>query len=275
MKALIDGDILVYRIGYTTQNEDWPIAKWRLNELLDRIINTTQATSFDIYLSDSTQNNFRYNIYKAYKANRTQPKPKHYHELKEYLVVDLNSKITAEQEADDAMGIEQSSYPEDSVICTIDKDLDQISGNHYNFVKDVIYQVDKQKALKFFYKQLLQGDSIDNIPGIPRVGPKTAEKLLKEVSEENDMFSVCLKEYEKHSMSVLDMYLTGLLIKIRTKRDELWTFPKTFQSLQPKMEELLSYSQTKAEEVMAKILTASSEQSSTEKEKDGVLQHGQ
>lgn len=258
MLALIDGDVVVYRVGYTTNDADLALAKWRCNDLIRRILYSVEADDFRVYLSDSGENNFRRHIYPAYKMNRTQPKPVHYEALKEYLVTDFGAIITPEQEADDMLGIDSTTESEagrQSVICTNDKDLTQIPGLHFNFVTANLFSNNPQEALRFFYMQLLQGDRVDNIPGIYGVGPVTAGKTLGDAQEEDDLFKACLDAYEKAGQTILDLYLTGLLIKIRTKPEELWNFPKTFQSLQPEMEALLSYSQTKAEDNMVRVST--------------------
>lgn len=245
MHALIDGDILVYRIAWTTENEDWPIAKWRTDEFFHKILEDTSADSFEIFLSDSTENSFRYQIYPAYKANRKQPKPKHYEQLKLYLVEQYDAFITSEQEADDALGIRQV---EDTIICSIDKDLKQIPGLHYNLVTREVSEVSEYEGLLSFYTQLLIGDVVDNIQGLHRVGPVTAKKILKDSLTEDDMFSQCLEEYLSRGHQIEDLYLNGILLKIRTRENELWNFPPSFQEQQPKMEDLLSYSQMKAKE---------------------------
>lgn len=106
MLALVDGDILVYRVGFTTEQEDFEVARWRFDEMMDNILNATDAQQFSIYLSDSTDNGFRKQIYPSYKANRTQPKPRHYDALKEYAIMEWGARITPEQEADDALAQE-------------------------------------------------------------------------------------------------------------------------------------------------------------------------
>ena len=272
MQAIIDGDILVYRVGYTTEQEDWPIARWRMNTSIENILENLNSLEYSIYLSDSTENGFRRKLFPAYKIHRTQPKPKHYDRLKEHLISEWGALITLEEEADDRLGIEQTV---ETVICSIDKDLDQIVGRHYNFVKGDLYEITEEQSRWFFYMQLLQGDRTDFIPGIPKIGPKKAERILEGAVLDEDYFTRCREAYHKAGLSDLDMYLTGLLVKIRTKPQELWTFPKTFQSLQPKMEELLSFSQIKVEEYKAKIPTVLSAPSTTEETQDSVQQHGQ
>lgn len=242
MIALLDGDIFLYRIAWTTENEDFNIAKWRLNEMIDHCLVETAATSYNIYLSDSTENNFRFKLYPQYKQNRVQPKPKHYEALKYYMVADLGGIITTEQEADDILGITQTFHNEngsyedydygESIICSIDKDLLQIPGHHYNFVKREKLFITPEEGLKRFYTQLLTGDITDNIPGIYGIGPVKANKLLEGVQTEKEMFTICQEMYAKNGISMEQMLLNGQLLKIRTKENEVWSFPQSEVSLE-------------------------------------------
>jgi 5'-3' exonuclease len=277
MHALIDGDILTYRVGFTTENDDFNIAKARIDDLLDRILEAVKADRFTIFLSDSTENNYRYQMYPLYKANRKQPKPKHLEGLKYYLAKEHLAIMTAEQEADDALGITQCKYENKgkSIICSIDKDLLQIPGWHYNFVNEEISHMTHQNGMRFFYKQLLMGDKADNIPCLYGIGPAKADKLLEEKVFEDECFQVVLDAYLKHKklegteeerLGMLLLY--GRLLKIRTKENELWNFPQTFQELQPKAESKLSYLRTKAEETLRSLEL-------TTQEIDGFHQLGQ
>lgn len=245
MLALIDADILMYRVAWTTENEDFGIARWRLDEMLDGILEETEATEFELYLSDATEKNFRFKLYPQYKQNRVQPKPKHYEALKYYLVSEVGAKITIEQEADDALGIQQTFYNENgsyedydygaSIICSIDKDLLQIPGYHYNFVKKEKSYITPEEGLKRFYAQLLMGDITDNIPGIYGIGPVKANKALEGLKTEEEMFLVCLEMYKKHQISEEQMLLNGRLLKIRTKEEEIWNFPNITQPVKQLM----------------------------------------
>ena len=272
MRVLIDGDIVIYRVAWTTEQEEEGIARWRASELVQRILSETGADNYSLFISGPTQDGFRYSIYPAYKQNRKQPKPKHYESLRTYLVEEWNSHLTAEQEADDALGIEHQKDPYNSILCSIDKDFKQLEGHHYNFVKQEMFTVSKQEAVKNFYLQLLIGDVIDNIPGLWRIGPKRAGDILKEAETEDELFEKTLEAYKKQGKTELDLYLSGILLKIRTKPEELWNFPESFQKLQPAMDDLLSYSQTKAAEVLKDI--QSSEPSITGTE-SGHQQPGQ
>ena len=75
------------------------------------------------------------------------------------------------------MGILQTSI-DDTVIVTVDKDLLQIKGNHWNPVKkeaDVV-----EDGYELFLTQWLTGDATDGYPGLKGIGPKKAAKFIEE-----------------------------------------------------------------------------------------------
>lgn len=85
-----------------------------------------------------------------------------------------------------------------TVIVTLDKDLDNSAGWHYNWRKKEMYWIPEESANYNFYKQLLMGDPTDNIQGVPKIGEKTAEKILAGCADEKEMLD-----------AVLDAYYTG------------------------------------------------------------------
>lgn len=135
---------------------------------------------YEVYLTG--KGNFRNEVatIKPYKGNRDPShKPKYFAEIREYLVTKYNAKVIEGQEADDAIGIRQFTYPDRStVICSIDKDFKMIPGWHYNPRTQELFNQSLADADMFFLWQLLVGDSVDNIPGINKIGPKTADKIL-------------------------------------------------------------------------------------------------
>jgi 5'-3' exonuclease len=134
---------------------------------------------------------------KVYKDNRDPAhRPKHYRAIKDYLVSGYNAKIVHGEEADDAIGRAAYSMQMDKyVIVSNDKDLDQLSGFHYDWTKGNLYFVTDEDALKNFYIQLLCGDATDNIPGI--VSPALARKLIADCSSPHECARVAKAEYEK------------------------------------------------------------------------------
>lgn len=214
MISLIDGDIITYLIGYTTELEDVEEAQWRTDAFIDNIILATGATDYKVFLSDSSENNFRYKVNPEYKAHRTQPKPVHYDAIKEYLITKHKAKIAHGMEADDYLSIEQiranylsgvlrQGHP--TILCSIDKDMDMIPGHHYSWPiyrkgeivrEGKIYTVTEEEGLRFFYKQMIVGDTSDNIRGIDGLGPKKTEKLFEGVPTE-DLVEVVADKYKE------------------------------------------------------------------------------
>jgi len=225
--ALIDGDILVYRIGFTTQDVNERIALSRVNSYIDEILFNSHASDYMIYLTGS--NNYRKTLYPEYKANRIQEKPLHYNLIKQYLIDHEAAILEEYQEADDALGIAQTAGNDTTIICSIDKDLHQIPGRHYNFVKNEHTIVTPEEGVYFFYQQLLTGDRVDNIPGLPKVGPVKAKKILGEMSDEATYKEKALAAYMEYlklsEQEARDkINLIGKLLYIRKQPDEMWEF---------------------------------------------------
>lgn len=100
-------------------------------------------------------------------------------DIEQYLVAHWGAEYTHGMEADDALGIKQTSMKEgETCIVSIDKDLLMIPGAHYNFVTKEYIEIGEQEAADNFYKQLLTGDTVDNVPGLSGVGPAKAASIL-------------------------------------------------------------------------------------------------
>jgi 5'-3' exonuclease len=223
MKALIDGDILVYRVGFASENEVESIAVARCSEFLEDLLLFNGFDSYQGYLTG--KKNFRNEIAitAPYKGNRKAAKPKHYELLREYMQKAWDFVMIEDQEADDAIGI--ASYEMqvgEYCICSIDKDLDMLRGDHFNFVKHEHYFVTEEEGIKNFYKQMLMGDRVDNIIGIKGIGAVKAERLLKECNNEKEMYLAVLEAYEGNEERVLE---NGRLLWIRRESNQLWIPP--------------------------------------------------
>ena len=231
MIALIDGDIVAYRCSATAQEDPEWVATSRTNTLVEQILHEVGATEYRVFLSGFT--NFRHQIYPAYKANRKAPKPVHLAGCKDYLLQHWRAEIVEGIEADDALGIYQdkdgkindtegdfgSPFEEyKTIICSIDKDLLQIPGAHYNFVKKEFRAISEYEGLLSFYTSLLVGDATDNIKGCPGIGKAKAPRILEGCETEQDMFDACRITYNDDDM----LFLNGHLLYIWRKKDDNW-----------------------------------------------------
>lgn len=178
IEALIDSDLVAFRCAATCEGDDTDgIVLSRCNDLVERILDRVDATDYTLYLTGA--NNFRKEINPQYKANRKdKPRPKWLETCREFLVKEWNAKVTDGIEADDALGIAQR---EDTFICSLDKDLLQVPGMHYNWVKDEEYYISERDGLKNFWTQTIVGDVADNVFGIYGLGPVKAKKILDQV----------------------------------------------------------------------------------------------
>jgi 5'-3' exonuclease len=203
LKALIDLDPIVYRIGFACQAKDEdgnvkaePIshALRSVRVFVDGVIRDTKATSYAGYLSG--KGNFRTVIDPEYKMNRVGfDKPIHFQAIREFLIKRFKAVLVNGQEPDDIICYEQKTDGS-TIICTVDKDLLMKEGKHYNYVTKLFKEVTKEDGIKWFYTQLLMGDSTDNIAGIKGIGKAKAIKLLDSAPRE-DWDRLILEQYEK------------------------------------------------------------------------------
>jgi 5'-3' exonuclease len=201
MLHLVDASYFVFRAYYSvtpemTDADGQPVnalygfARF-MGDLLERARPSHVAVAFDESLSSS----FRNEIYPAYKANR-EPAPedlkRQFGLCREFCaLLGLAAYSDNAYEADDIIGAIASRMRAEgrpSVLVTRDKDLAQLirdGDEFWDFAGDrrFGYQ-DIQGQFGVLPERMadylaLTGDSVDNIPGVPGVGPKTAAALLE------------------------------------------------------------------------------------------------
>lgn len=229
-KVLIDGDIVAYRAAYATEKDFVEDAKKKVDNLMDDILEKTcifiDNNSYEVYLSGKT--NFRYEVAKTapYKGNRKdRPKPVHLGFCKDYLTIEYGAITSDGEEADDAMAIRATELGKDTIIASIDKDMLQVPCLHYNILKQTFTEVSESEGKRSFYCQVLSGDITDNIFGIYGIGPKKAEKLLKDCETDQEYWSTIVKAYEDDGSREERAIETARLVWLRRKEGELWQPP--------------------------------------------------
>jgi len=145
---------------------------------------------------DAKGKTFRNDLYPDYKANRppipdelrSQIKP--LHELVEALGFPVI--VVPDVEADDVIGTyarQATQQKIDTLISTGDKDLAQLVNDHVTLINTMSYYVMDEAGVRAKFDVppaaiidylALMGDTSDNIPGVPKVGPKTAAKWLNQ-----------------------------------------------------------------------------------------------
>ncbi len=197
------------------------ICKNKLAGLLEKL----GATSHHLYLTG--KGNFREQVatLAPYKGNRSDvEKPVHFAACRSWFENSEHSSVCNGQEADDAIGIDATRLKGEAIIASIDKDLRQLHGSHYEWHKDLKYRISKDASDKWFWLQMLMGDSADNIPGIKGIGPAKAEKALAGCVERRDRATVVQGLYKKQYGP--DWYgwanEVGALLWIRRAPEQMW-----------------------------------------------------
>ena len=200
---LVDGSGFIFRAFHAlppmTRDDGTPVnAVYGFCNMLMKLIDSTDADRIAI-IFDAARATFRNDIYEAYKANRDEPPE------------ELRPQFEIVREATRAFGmpaIQLEGFEADDLIATFarqgveagaevtivssDKDLMQL-------VTDKVSMMDPMKMIdigpdqvmekfgvppnKVVDVQALAGDSVDNVPGVPGIGVKTAALLINEYGD--------------------------------------------------------------------------------------------
>ena len=236
MKLLIDADSILFKAACTqdTQHDTRLVTR--------KIIEDSIADCFadETYVAVKGTNNFRYKIYPEYKSSRKDTEldkglKDRLNNAYEYLTDKWGAVAADGMEADDLVSIwayEARAADEDFVIAHIDKDINQIPGNHYNYNKKDIYFIDDNEADLNFCVQLLIGDSGDDIPKLKKgYGIKTAQKTLANTTYDNRMTTVVnewKRLYGKGWENQLNM-IGNLIYMKRTWDLEEWNYEDRYK----------------------------------------------
>jgi DNA polymerase-1 len=230
---LVDGSGYIFRAYHalpplTRKSDGLPVGAvsgfcnmlWKLlREARNTDVGVT-PTHFAV-IFDYSSKTFRNDLYPEYKANRTAPPE------------DLIPQFGLIREATRAFGlpcIEKEGFEADDLIATYcrlaceaggdttiissDKDLMQLVGptvSMYDPMKDRqigIPEVIEKWGVppeKMIDLQALTGDSIDNVPGVPGIGPKTAAQLLEQFGTLDALLERASEiKQEKRRQSIID-----------------------------------------------------------------------
>ena len=190
--ALIDGDILIYKIACGVEQEiRWPDGVWTyssdekeafkaIEQKIQGIMGGTEASGYLICFTDSL-NNFRHSILPSYKGNRVKNrKPLALSALRNHCMLNYNCASYPNLEADDVMGILATSpdIEEEVVIVTIDKDLMQIPVVVYNMDTMEASKPEHRDCENIMFRQCITGDTTDGYKGCPGAGEAVADEIL-------------------------------------------------------------------------------------------------
>ena len=238
--VLVDGSSYLYRAFHAmpplTTSAGQPVGAIRgVISMLNKLALSTDAKRM-VVVFDAPGKTFRDDMFSAYKANRDKMPD----ELRQQ-IDPLHAIIRAQGypvlavpgvEADDVIGtlaLQAEAVGETVLISTGDKDFAQLVTNKITLVNTMSdttmtpqgvqekFGVSPQQIVDFL---ALTGDSVDNVPGIPKCGPKTAAKWLAEygtldgVIESADSVGGKIGEILREHISILP--LSKKLVTIKT-----------------------------------------------------------
>jgi len=248
---LIDGSSFLYRAFYVPQLKRMQTkagqptgAVFGIMNMIKNLLNDYPDSNI-VAIFDAKGKNFRHELYEEYKANR----PSMPDELRSQIefvhrgVKALGLPLVAVPgvEADDVIGTyakQAAAAGKTVLVATGDKDLAQIVNDKINLVdtmKKVVMDeagvVEKfgVRADQIIDYLALMGDSSDNIPGVPKVGPKTAVKWLTEyksldgVVENAESIGGKVGENLREFLPQLPLSKDLVTIRCELEVDPVWT----------------------------------------------------
>lgn len=158
-----------------------------------------------VYLCMSGAGNFRKSFMPTYKSHRPPP-PALIGEARSAILREYTNVLTwPGLEGDDVVGM-HSDIP-GAVIWSEDKDLLQLPGIHWGGGE--YFVVTQEEAMRFFYTQVLAGDTTDGYKGCPKIGTSKAHNLTRDVPVE-DLWDLTCLTYELHGSNEAVAYTNAV-----------------------------------------------------------------
>jgi len=237
--VLVDGSSYLFRAYYALP--DLTTTKGQPTGAVRGVISMLRKLAKDypgstlVVIFDAPGKTFRDDLYSEYKANRDSM-PEDLREQIEPIhniirAMGLPLLVVPDVEADDVIGTlaRQATLAErKTVVSTGDKDMAQLVNDHVTLVNTMTethmdsaavldkFGVPPERIIDYL---ALMGDSVDNIPGVPKVGPKTAAKWLNQygsldaIMEQSDNITGKVGENLRSSLEQLPLSRTLTTIK--------------------------------------------------------------
>ncbi len=234
---------------------------------------------------DHKDKTFRSDIYQNYKANRPPPPE------------DLVPQFQLIRDATEAFGfiaIDKRGYEADDIIATLskkateegaivtifssDKDLMQLVSNDikmYDPIRNIFIDIDRVKE-KFGVKpdkvidvQALVGDTVDNVPGVPGVGVKTASSLISEFGNVETLIEKCNTINKDRIRKLISDNVDKIILSKRLvtlhKTIEIETKLEELELTTLNLEKLLAFTKTMELNTLSKRISSQLQESNSSK----------
>lgn len=243
--CLIDADTILYVACYHNRdNNDEARMLRELDEFILSLLVDVQADKYAGFVKGPDPS-YRHKAFPDYKANRP-PAPDWLTKWKPVVtthLVDPAKRWKFEEvngiEVDDAVASahwqllgDPSSLP---IICSQDKDFNQLPGWHYNPKKREMVNIIGADAWVNLLSQILTGDPTDNIKGLSGIGPAKAAKILNNgadgVNKLYEVITAYLKDNPPMRRGLLDFVENAFKVILREDSNFKFTL-QTFDKQQ-------------------------------------------
>ena len=236
---LVDGSSYLYRAFHAlptlTNSKGFSTgAVYGMVAMLKRLLTEYHPTHIAIVF-DTKEKTFREALYPAYKATRKEMPNELIQQIEPIhniiRAMGLPLIMIEGVEADDVIGTltkKSTAANKKSIVSTGDKDLAQLVNHHVTLINTMTNTILDPKGVKEKFgvspEQIIDyltlvGDTSDNIPGVPQVGPKTAAKWLQEYHTLEDIIKnadkITGKVGENLRASLNQLPLTKSLVTIK------------------------------------------------------------
>lgn len=218
-------------------------AQARFRHFMKQSLERSYCEEYSMAIGDS-QSNWRLDIHPEYKLQKARTgnnkkRAPYIQDLRMWAVEEYGAHYCVGYEADDAIRIWATRLGIGNyVICSVDKDLNLIPGDHFDPKTDDkekrFWYMEPEASAMFFWEQMLTGDSIDNIPGIRGIGPKKAATLLEPCNNEQECKEVVVQQYDLKygEEGYKQLLFNGQLLHIWKTKGDNWSFdPKEYEEI--------------------------------------------
>jgi len=197
MTVLFDADSLIYASCFNSEGDDKYLSlddaftkfQYGLDSLYAKISEQVEIERFIV--CNGSKGNFRKDISKDYKANRTSERPPILGELHDKVKQRYKSHYGIGVETDDVVAtlwkrISDEKGVDSVIIASMDKDYKQFPCWFYDchYKRMTLSKISEQEATLNFYSQMIIGDTADNVNYCKGYGKVYARRLLEGVSSD-------------------------------------------------------------------------------------------
>ena len=254
---LIDGSAYIFRAYYAlppmNRKDGTPVnAVFGFTNMLVKLIEDYREEKL-IVIFDAARENFRNKIYKDYKANRGETPEDlipQFDLIKKCVKAFNIPQLEIEGfEADDIIATystQATNLNIPSLIVSSDKDLMQLVNQNVHMfdpmknkkigIDEVIekFGVGPDKVIQI---QALTGDKVDNIPGAPGIGPKTALELIKEYGDIEGLFKNVDKIKQEKRKNIISQSIENIRVSLKlVSLDKKMNLPLNINEIKPFVE---------------------------------------